>query len=700
MKKIYPTCLILFITFMSHAQQWTWMKGSDTLTQPGIYGTMGISSPSNNPGSRHGAATWVDNSGNLWMFGGEGISTNTVLCWLSDMWKYNVSNGEWTWVKGTTLPNQNGIYGTKGVPSATNHPGAREFMVTWTDAAGNFWMFGGDGFPAAGSIGQLNDLWKYNPLTNEWTWMNGTNLIWQNGIYGTKGVSSPMNTPGTRNAAGTWTDASGNFWLFGGYGYPATGPAGNLNDLWKYDVASNEWTWMSGTNIINQYGNYGTIAVTSPTNNPGAREFPACWRDSNNDFWMFGGGGFPAAGSQGHLNDMWKYNLSSGNWTWMGGSNSINQFGNYGTINTSSPTNIPGSRFASAAWTDPAGNLWLFGGTGYTGSVVPGRLNDLFRYNTANNEWTWEHGAASNNSNGIYGVITVPAPFTTPGARYYNTWWKKNNGQLWLFGSLGFCATGNSPNNMNDLWKFTPSCEPVNMTIPAMLSICSGNSATLSAASPLNPAINWFSSSTSTLSLGSGTTFITPVLTASVSAVSYTYYAKANACPNRTPVSITVNTTPTVNISTDNPLVCIGTTLNLTASGATTYSWSTAATGSVIVISPSVTTTYTVTGYDSNGCSQTTQLTQSVSLCTGISGITDSENLVAVVPNPNSGQFILQSEMEGSSFYLVDCFGRIIFQQELMSKETGINLQLSGGIYYYYFKNKEQLMKKGKIIIE
>jgi hypothetical protein len=39
--------------------------------------------------------------------------------------------------------------------------------------------------------------------------------------------------PGANECANSWSDSSGNFWLFGGYGYGASGE-GYFNDLWKY----------------------------------------------------------------------------------------------------------------------------------------------------------------------------------------------------------------------------------------------------------------------------------------------------------------------------------------------------------------------------------------------------------------------------------------------------------------------------------
>jgi hypothetical protein len=63
--------------------------------------------------------------------------------------------------------------------------------------------------------------------------------------------------------------------------------------------------------------------------------------------------------------------------------------------------------------------------------------------------------------------------------------------------------------------------------------------------------------------------------------------------------------TPTVVLSASQTTICSGTSVNLTASGATTYTWNTAATTSSISVTPSVTTTYTVVGENVPGCPDT-----------------------------------------------------------------------------------------------
>jgi hypothetical protein len=42
------------------------------------------------------------------------------------------------------------------------------------------------------------------------------------------------NIPGGRAGGAGWADESGDFWLFGAYGYDAVGSYGNLNDLWVF----------------------------------------------------------------------------------------------------------------------------------------------------------------------------------------------------------------------------------------------------------------------------------------------------------------------------------------------------------------------------------------------------------------------------------------------------------------------------------
>jgi hypothetical protein len=205
-------------------------------------------------------------------------------------------------VGGSNLANQSGTYGTQGTAASNNLPGARSGPVLWVDAAGNVWLFGGNGVDSAANGGYLNDLWKYS--MGLWTWMGGSNLINEQGTYGSQGTAASGNIPGARTTAVGWTDAAGNFWLFGGQGYSA-GQGGFLNDLWKYSAG--KWTWMAGSTAADELGTYGTQGMAASSNIPGARDLAVSWIDASGNLWILGGDGYPSSGLSGDLNDLWEF---------------------------------------------------------------------------------------------------------------------------------------------------------------------------------------------------------------------------------------------------------------------------------------------------------------------------------------------------------------------------------------------------------
>lgn len=81
----------------------------------------------------------------------------------NDLWQFSTATNEWTWMNGVSTGTGYPTYGSLGVPSSGNIPGGREGAVSWTDSAGNLWMFGGSGLISTHSGGVLNDLWRYSP---------------------------------------------------------------------------------------------------------------------------------------------------------------------------------------------------------------------------------------------------------------------------------------------------------------------------------------------------------------------------------------------------------------------------------------------------------------------------------------------------------------------------------------------------------
>jgi hypothetical protein len=153
--------------------------------------------------------------------------------------------GAWTWMSGSKIQGGTAVYGMPGTLPTSNTPGNRYSSLTWSDAAGNLWLFGGASYDTHGNNVYFNDLWKYNPATG-WTSVGGSTGTNVRGAYGTLGTAAPGNAPGSRSAPVSWTDSAGNLWLFGGYGYDSAGNLGNLNDLWEFNPTSSEWTWIGG----------------------------------------------------------------------------------------------------------------------------------------------------------------------------------------------------------------------------------------------------------------------------------------------------------------------------------------------------------------------------------------------------------------------------------------------------------------------
>jgi hypothetical protein len=362
---------------------------------------------------------------------------------------------KWVWMKGNGTADVNGTYGEQGVPNGENSPGSRYDSISWTDSNGNLWLFGGYG-NAESSEGRLNDLWRYNIASGMWTWISGNKTVDVNGTYGEQGVPNSTNNPGGRSGSTSWTDSSGNLWLFGGYGN-AESSEGRLNDLWRYNIASGMWTWISGNKTVDVNGIYGEYGVPDRVNFPGSRYGSVSWIDTSENLWLFGGYG-NAESSEGSLSDLWRYNITSGMWTWIHGSSISKLGGSYGELGIPFNSNNPNCREYSASWTDSSGNLWLYGGYSYSDiSMYWVVYNDLWRFDVSSGMWTWMAGSNSDNLEGWYGEKGVLDSLNHPGSREDLVSWIDANGQFWLFGGEGYGAWDPTPDvnigYFNDLWR-------------------------------------------------------------------------------------------------------------------------------------------------------------------------------------------------------------------------------------------------------
>jgi len=588
MKKIIYTSLtftLIFISSLLIAQpqgQWTWMNGTQSTNSAGVFGTQTVFSAGNYPPSLYESVQWTDHNGHFWIFGGLNYS---------DMWQFNPCTNEWAWMHGPGTQYNNGIYGTQNVASPANNPGCRAFAShTFVDAAGDLWMFGGYGYDAVGGQGYLNDLWKYNIATNEWTWVNGSNLAMATATYGTIGIASPANQPGGRcESNASWTDNNNNLWIYGGMGLDNFTTAGDLGDLWMYNIGTNEWTWMNGPNTINQNpGVYGTIGIANPANRPSCRMCYASWKSIAGDLWMFGGVEYNSTGD--FRNDMWKYNIATNEWTWMSGTSNANDPGNYGAQCASATNYCPSGRGENrACWTRGSDNFANFGGS--TGSLGGNLNEDLWNYSVSTNKWTLMSGTSAFNGAGNYGTITVSSPANLPPCRMGADGFVDNSGFLWMFG--GWAGSGGYH---NDMWRFVPdttcptgiiqSSTVLAAFTPVPDTACVGGSITFNNSSLNANSYLWNFGDGNTDTLQNPTHIYTTAGTDTVTLIAIS----TGPCligSDTIQITVTILNPPVVALGNDTTL-CQGQTVTLNAGNpGATYLWSTGAVTQTITVDSS-----------------------------------------------------------------------------------------------------------------
>lgn len=125
-------------------------------------------------------------------------------------------------------------------------------------------------------------------------------------------------------------------------------------------------------------------------------------------------------------------------------------------------------------------------------------------------------------------------------------------------------------------------------------AVCTGTATTLTASGAI------------TYSWNNGITNGIP-FTQAIGSTTYTVTGtSAEGCINTDQVTVTVNPLPTVGAGPDQT-ICAGTTITLSGSGATNYSWNNGVNDAVAFV-PIASTIYTVTGTDANGCINSDQV--------------------------------------------------------------------------------------------
>lgn len=157
----------------------------------------------------------------------------------------------------------------------------------------------------------------------------------------------------------------------------------------------------------------------------------------------------------------------------------------------------------------------------------------------------------------------------------------------------------------------------------------------------------------------------------------------ANGCSDTAMQTITVNPNPTVTASaTPSTTICTGESVTLSGAGAVNYNWSNSVMNAV-AFSPTSTNTYTVTGVDANGCTNSATITVTVNACVGIAENQLTPNL-QLTPNPASDVLHVRwnAGYAASRIDIYDGNGKLVLSQAVSNQNADIDVTtLSNGVY-------------------
>lgn len=411
-------------------------------------------------------------------------------------------------------------------------------------------VIGGFAYTGLGYDGSnyCSDLWQYDPINNQWT--QKASLI----ASGRHGASA---------------------FEINGKGYISTGLNGStrFNDCWEYDPILNSWT--------------------SKSNFPGVARYDATGLAIGNKGYV----GLGTWGPSGPMyNDFYEFDPVANTWI--------------------QRANFPGAQ-RNGTRGFSIGQLGYVGlGSNVTQNIC---YNDFYAFDPVSNTWIQKANFPGTARAGYSAFALCNNGFIGAGAYYssmscYNDFWQyivatnswvqlasiSGSPRGWTIGfsvgTKGYIGLGYDGNYFGDLWEYTPNGSIVTTITSSATSICSGQNVTLTAQGGTN--YSW-SNGNSTSAI-----VVSPINSSTYSVIATDQCGIDTAYINITVVPLALD--PGFDMT-----ICKGDTVILSGGGnATSYTWSPAISLSnpysgAPQAFPSVTTTYTVIGSNSLGCSAT-----------------------------------------------------------------------------------------------
>lgn len=512
---------------------------------------------------------------------GTGLSGTTAF---NDFWEYDPTLNTWT--------------------QKANFAGGQRYAAVGISIGNKGYI--GTGFDMTAGVNK-NDFWEYDPVTNNWT------------------QKANVSTFLRRQAAG---------FTIGNKGYIGTGwdGASHRNDFWEYDPSLNIWTQKA--NITGP--RYGAVGVSQ--GNKG-----------------YIGGGQVLSGSG---NEFWEYNPILNSWTAkanIGGTTT--RVGAVG-FTIGNRIIITGGSTATDTWEyNPATDTWIsratfsgpyrsnaaafaINGKGYvacgSGST---NYNDLREYSPFT-DVLWSTSATTSTisvaTTGTYSLVITNlagcttnatqavsiTPMPTVTINGLNSICNGDNLALIANGANSYTWSASAGNVTTNSITITPSVNTTytvageangciatavkNVTVNAIPLVTANTSSTL-ICQGFNVTLNGGGASTYTWTGG----VVNNQPFAPIATGDYTVIGTSiGNCTNTAIVSISVNPSPTLSVNSGS--ICAGNTFTINPSGALSYMFS----SGTNIVSPNTSSSYSVTGSNSLGCTNAVPAISNVSVFT------------------------------------------------------------------------------------
>lgn len=138
---------------------------------------------------------------------------------------------------------------------------------------------------------------------------------------------------------------------------------------------------------------------------------------------------------------------------------------------------------------------------------------------------------------------------------------------------------------------------------------------------------------------------------------------------------------PVVTANSTMDTICVGNQVSVYGSGALTYTW-TGGVSNGVAFTPTVTTSYIVTGYNNQGCNDSDTLTIVVNSCAGIEMPAEAESFY-VYPNPSFADFTIEAKaFDRKEVKVFDCSGKLVKSEKIQDGALTISLaDCDAGVY-------------------